>query len=111
MKQVSVRIKAADERIAELYSTQRGLLLTIPNVPHFGVPVGHSAAENVEVRRWGTPPTFDFPPKPHWEVGERAGILDLQAATKIAEAPFAVYKGWGARVDSALSNFFLAVHT
>src|SRR5712664_1013560 len=111
MKQVSERIKAADERIAELDSTQRGLLLTIPNVPHFGVPVGHSAAENVEVRRWGTPPTFDFSPKPHWEVGERAGILDLQAATKIAGARFAVYKGWGARLERALANFFLDVHT
>jgi seryl-tRNA synthetase len=110
MKQVSERIKAADERIAELDSTQRGLLLTIPNVPHFGVPVGHSAAENVEVRRWGTPPTFDFSPKPHWEVGERAGILDLQAATKIAGARFAVYKGWGARLERALANFFLDVH-
>jgi seryl-tRNA synthetase len=111
MKQVSERIKAADERIAQLDSTQRSLLLTIPNVPHFSVPVGHSAAENVEVRRWGTPPRFDFAPKPHWEVGERAGILDLSAATKITGARFAVYKSWGARLERALANFFLDVHT
>jgi seryl-tRNA synthetase len=111
MKQVSERIKAADERIAQLDSTQRGLLLTIPNVPHSSVPIGHSAAENVEVRRWGTPPKFDFAPKPHWEVGERAGILDLSAATKVTGARFAVYKGWGARLERALANFFLDVHT
>jgi len=111
MKQVSERIKAADERIAQLDSTQRGLLLTIPNVPHLSVPVGHSAAENVEIRRWGTPPRFDFPPKPHWEVGERAGILDLSAATKVTGARFAVYKSWGARLERALANFFLDVHT
>src|SRR5436190_23981941 len=77
MKQVSERIKSADERIAQLDSTQREFLLTIPNVPHASVPVGHSAADNIEVRRWGVPPKFDFTPKPHWEVGERAGILDL----------------------------------
>jgi len=111
MKQFSERIKSADERIAQLDSTQRALLLTIPNVPHFSVPVGHSAAENVEVRRWGTPPRFDFAPKPHWEVGERTGILDLSAATKITGARFAVYKSWGARLERALANFFLDVHT
>src|ERR1700686_2753485 len=111
MKQVSDRIKSADERIAQLDAKQRDLLLTIPNVPHVSVPVGHSAAENVEVRRWGAPPKFDFAPKPHWEVGERAGILDLGAETKITGARFAIYKGWGARLERALANFFLDVHT
>ena len=111
MKQVSEHIKNSDERIAELDATQRDLLLTIPNVPHSSVPVGTSAADNVEVRRWGTPPNFDFTPKPHWEVGEAAGILDLPAATKITGARFAVYKSWGARLERALANFFLDVHT
>jgi seryl-tRNA synthetase len=111
MKQVSDRIKSADERIAQLDAKQRDLLLTIPNAPHVSVPVGHSAAENVEVRRWGSPPKFDFTPKPHWEVGERAGILDLAAATKITGARFAIYKCWGARLERALANFFLDVHT
>jgi len=111
MKQVSERIKSGDEHIAQLDATQRELLLTIPNVPHASVPVGHGAAENVEVHRRGTPPKFDFVPKPHWEVGERAGILDLGAATKITGARFAVYKGWGARLERALANFFLDVHT
>ncbi len=111
MKQVSDRIKSADERIAQLDAKQRELLLTIPNVPPASVPVGHSAAENVEVRRWGTPPKFDFTARPHWEVGERAGILDLTAATKVTGARFAIYKGWGARLERALANFFLDVHT
>jgi seryl-tRNA synthetase len=111
MKQVSERIKQSDERIAALDATQRDFLLTIPNIPHSSVPVGTSAAANVEVRRWGTPPKFDFQPKPHWEVGERAGILDLAVATKITGARFAVYKGWGARLERALANFFLDVHT
>src|SRR6266446_6597281 len=73
MKQVSERVKQSDERIADLDATQRELLLTIPNTPHSSVPVGASAADNQEVRRWGAPPKFDFAPKPHWEVGERAG--------------------------------------
>ena len=111
MKQVSERIKQGDERITQLDATQRELLLTIPNIPHSSVPVGTSAADNVEVRRWGAPPKFDFTPKPHWEVGERAGILDLGAAAKITGARFAVYKSWGARLERALANFFLDVHT
>src|ERR1700730_14241040 len=74
MKQVSESIKQTDERINQLDEAQRELLLTIPNVPHSSVPVGTSAADNVEVRRWGAPPKFDFTPRPHWEVGERAGI-------------------------------------
>src|SRR5579862_7824308 len=111
MKQVSERIKQGDERIAQLDATQREFLLTIPNVPHASVPLGHGAEGNVEVRRWGTPPKFDFTPKPHWEVGERAGILDLAEATKITGARFAVYKSWGARLERALANFFLDVHT
>ncbi len=111
MKQVSERIKQSDERIAELDAQQRDFLLTIPNVPHSSVPVGASAADNAEIRRWGAPPKFDFAPKPHWDVGERAGILDLPAATKITGARFAVYKSWGARLERALANFFLDVHT
>ena len=111
LKKLSTQIKEADEKIAELDATQRELLLTIPNIPHSSVPVGTSAADNKEVRRWGTPPEFDFAPKPHWEVGERTDILDLPVATKITGARFAVYKGWGARLERALANFFLDVHT
>ena len=111
MQGVSKQIKESDERIANLDNIQREMLLGIPNLPHTSVPVGAGAEANVEVRRWGAPPTFDFAPKPHWEVGERAGILDLPAATKMTGARFAVYKSWGARLERALANFFLDVHT
>jgi seryl-tRNA synthetase len=111
MKTVSDEIKRGDERIGELDERLKQFLLTIPNIPHSSVPVGKSAADNVEVRRWGTPPKFDFAPKPHWEIGEGAGILDFEAAIKIAGSRFAVYKGLGARLERALANFFLDVHT
>lgn len=111
MKSISELIKQTDEKITALDAQQRELLLTIPNIPHSTVPTGATAADNVEVRRWGKAPEFGFEPKPHWEVGERAGILDLAAATKITGARFAVYKGWGARLERALANFFLDVHT
>ena len=111
MKALAEPIKEKSLQAVELTRKQEEFLLTVPNFPHSSVPVGHSAAENVEIRRWGAPPKFDFQPKPHWEVGERAGILDLAAATKITGARFAVYKGWGARLERALANFFLDVHT
>ena len=105
MKQVSEDIKRDDERVAELDERMKQFLLTIPNIPHASVPVGHSAADNVEVRRSGAPPKFDFTPRPHWEVGERTGILDFAAAVKIAGARFAVYKGLGARLERAIAEF------
>ena len=111
MKLLSEKIKSTDELINELDARQREFLLVIPNIPHASVPYGAGPEGNQEVRRWGTPPKFDFQPKPHWEVGERAGILDLEAATRITGARFAVYKGWGARLERALANFFLDVHT
>jgi seryl-tRNA synthetase len=86
-------------------------MMTVPNIPHASVPVGTSEADNVEVRRWGAPPKFDFAPKAHWEIGEGAGILDFQSAIKIAGARFAVYKGLGARLERALANLFLDIHT
>jgi len=111
MKQVSAEIKRDDERVGELDEELRRFLLTLPNVPHAGVPVGASAADNVEVRRWGAPPEFSFAPKPHWELGENAGILDFAAATRIAGARFALYKGLGARLERSLASFFLDLHT
>ena len=111
MKHLSEVIKQTDERIEALDARQREVLLTIPNIPHSSVPFGTGAEGNQEVRRWGQPPKFDFEPKPHWEVGEKAGILDLEAAARITGARFAVYRGWGARLERALANFFLDVHT
>lgn len=111
MKEVSDEIKSYDERIAALDDRLRQFLLMVPNIPHASVPIGTSAADNVEVRRWGTPPKFDFAPRPHWEIGERAGILDFDAAIKMSGSRFVVYKGLGARLERALANFFLDVHT
>ena len=111
MKEVSDEIKRDDARVNELDEAMRNFLLTIPNVPHASVPIGNGSEDNVEVRRWGTAPKFDFAPKPHWELGERAGILDFDSAVKIAGARFAVYKGLGARLERAIANFFLDVHT
>ncbi|HEX4545055.1 MAG TPA: serine--tRNA ligase, partial [Candidatus Acidoferrum sp.] len=111
MKQVSERIKQADEGIDMLDRAQREFMLTVPNLLDASVPPGKGARENVEVRRWGAPPKFAFNPRPHWEVGESAGILDLERAVKIAGARFALYRGPGARLERALANFFLDVHT
>ncbi len=110
MKQVSEEIKLADERIVELDAKLSEFMLTVPNRPHASVPVGHLSADNIEVRRWGAPPKFDFQPRPHWEIAENAGILDFQRAVKIAGARFAVYKGLGARLERALASFFLDTH-
>ena len=97
---------------AEEYDTRMNeILVGIPNVPHESVPVGKSSADNVEVRRWGTPPQFDFAPKPHWELGEQLGILDLERAAKLSGARFAVYWDAGARLERALANFMLDIHT
>jgi seryl-tRNA synthetase len=100
------------EKAAEEYDTRLSdILVGIPNFPHASVPAGKSAADNVEVRRWGTPPQFDFAPKPHWELGEQLGILDLERAAKLTGARFAVYWDGGARLERALANFMLDVHT
>jgi len=100
------------EKSAEQYENQlRQLLIGIPNMPHESVPVGRSAEDNVEVRRWGSPPQFDFTPKPHWELGEHLGVLDLERAVKLTGARFAVYWDLGARLERALANFMLDLHT
>jgi len=110
MKQVSEEIKLADERIAELDAKLSDFMLNVPNLPHSSVPVGRDASANVEARRWGSPPKFDFKPRPHWEIAEGAGILDFQRAAKIAGTRFAIYRGLGARLERALAAFFLETH-
>ena len=100
------------EKAAEEYDSRlTDVLVGIPNMPHSSVPVGKSAEENVEVRRWGAQPTFNFAPKPHWELGEQLGILDLERAAKVSGARFAVYWDAGAKLERALANFMLDVHT
>ena len=96
--------RAADK---ELYD----ILATLPNLPHDSVPIGKDETANVEVKRWGTPPAMDFTPKPHWELGEQLGILDLARATKITGARFALYWDMGAKLERALMNFMLDLHT
>jgi len=110
MKQVSEEIKLADERIAELDAKLSDFMLNVPNLPHSSVPVGHFITDNVEARRWGAPPKFNFKPRPHWEIAESAGILDFQRAAKMSGARFAVYRGLGARLERALAAFFLDTH-
>jgi seryl-tRNA synthetase len=110
-KQLREKI-AEHEKVAEELETKLQFILQrIPNLPHDSVPVGKSEHDNVEVRRWGTPPKFDFTPKPHWELGEQLGILDLERATKLTGARFAVYWDLGARLERALMNFMLDLHT
>src|SRR5271169_3086955 len=110
-KGLKEKIAQADERVTTCDAKLRDLLTNIPNLPDESVPVGKTADDNVEVRRWGTPPAFDFTPKPHWELGEELGILDLERAAKITGARFAVYWDLGARLERALMNFMLDLHT
>jgi seryl-tRNA synthetase len=102
---------ALEKRAGDIDQELRTLLAGIPNIPHESVPVGHAADDNREVRRWGTPPEFSFTPKPHWELGEQLGVLDLERATKLSGARFAVYWDHGARMERALANFMLDLHT
>ena len=104
-------IREKEDEVEQLNARQREFMLVVPNLPHPTVPIGQTSEYNVEVRRWGQPRAFDFVPRPHWEVGEQAGILDLPAAAKIAGARFALYKGLGARLERALANFMLDLHT
>jgi len=105
------RIEELNKAVAAKDADLQALLTRVPNLPHSSVPVGHSEKDNKEARRWGTPPKFDFVPKPHWELGEQLGILDMERAAKITGARFAVYWEMGARLERALANFMLDVHT
>jgi len=111
VREIGSRIGALDEQIKALDDQFRDLLAGIPNLPHESVPAGHSAEDNVEVRRCGEPRQLDFAPKAHWDLGPELGILDLERAAKITGARFAVYWGIGARLERALINFMLDVHT
>lgn len=111
MKAVSQDIKEMDEKIGNIEDKLQNILLTIPNVPDASVPIGKSDADNVEVRRWREPTEFDFASKPHWDIGEDLDILDFERAGKITGSRFTVYKGAGAKLERALINFMLDLHT
>ncbi len=111
------RVRSLGERLAELEREERrlqedlrALLLAVPNLPAPGVPPGRDETGNVEVRRWGEPPAFSFPPRPHWELGVDLGLLDFERAGKISGSRFTVFRGTGARLCRALISFMLDLH-
>ncbi len=110
-KDLREKISALEKTAADLDARLRDILVSLPNLPHASVPIGRSAEENVEVRRWGAPPKFDFTPKPHWDLGTELGVLDLERAVKLTGARFAVYWDLGAKLERALANFMLDLHT
>jgi seryl-tRNA synthetase len=111
MREVGGRIKALDEELKVIEESLEQLLMTMPNIPNEKVPIGAFEADNVVVRKWGDPPVFSFTPKPHWEIGEALGILDFERGAKLTGARFTLYKGAGARLERALINFMLDLHT
>lgn len=110
-EEVSEAIRQSERPLAEIENRFEQFMLTLPNLPHPSVKVGKNETENREVRRWGEPPKFDFTPKNHWDIGEELGILDFARAAKIAGARFTVYRDAGARLERALINFMLDLHT
>jgi seryl-tRNA synthetase len=111
MREVGERIRTLDAELKTLDAAIEELLAQVPNVPHPSVPKGQSDEENVEVRRWGTPRSFDFTPRPHEQLGEALGLLDLERAAKMAKSRFAVLWGAAARLERALGLFMLDLHT
>jgi seryl-tRNA synthetase len=110
-KELREQIQTLEKTANDLDSRLRDILVSIPNMPHASVPLGQSAEDNVEIRRWGTQPRFEFTPKPHWDLGPELGILHLERAVKLSGARFAVYWDLGAKLERALANFMLDLHT
>ncbi|QQG65509.1 serine--tRNA ligase [Desulfobulbus oligotrophicus] len=111
MRAVSDHIKELDTSLVQIEEELQALVLSIPNLCDDTVPPGKSEQDNLEIKRWGTIPTFSFPPRPHWEIGELLGILDFETAAKLAGARFALLRGFGSRLSRALINLFLDLHT
>jgi seryl-tRNA synthetase len=111
VEEVSEAIRKSETPLADVEERFERFMLTLPNLPNPGVKIGKSADDNLEVRRWGESPQFDFDPKNHWDIGETLGILDFSRAAKIAGARFAVYRDAGAKLERALINFMLDLHT
>jgi seryl-tRNA synthetase len=111
MKTVGERIKSLEETLRDCEERLNAATLRVPNLPHSSVPAGADPSANQEIRRWGQPPACAFQPKPHWELGESLGILDFERAARMTGARFAVYSGAGARLERALLNFMLDLHT
>ena len=111
MKQISDEVKECDAKITELEGKQKEILYSIPNIPHDSVPIGKDDTENVEIRKYGTPRTFDFEPKAHWDLGKELGILDSETGAKVTGTRFTFMKGAGSKLERAIINFFLNTHT
>jgi seryl-tRNA synthetase len=111
MRAVSARIKVLEKTLAETQATLSAILMALPNLPHVSVPVGKDSSENPVIKSWGGPPQFDLAPKAHWDIGTDLKILDFERATKITGARFPLYFDAGARLERALINFMLDVHT
>jgi seryl-tRNA synthetase len=111
VEELSEAIRSSEGPLANIEARFEQLMLTLPNLPHASVKVGKDERDNREVRRWGEPPKFGFAPKNHWDIGEELGILDFARAAKIAGARFAVYRDAGAKLERALINFMLDLHT
>ena len=111
MRIIGDQVKELDDKAAEIQSELDDLAMRVPNMPHSSVPVGKDESENVEVRKWGTPREFAFIPKAHWDICEPLGIMDFERGVKLAESRFTVLKGQGARLERALLNFMLDLHT
>jgi seryl-tRNA synthetase len=111
VEELSEAIRSSEGPLADIEARFEQLMLTLPNLPHASVKVGKDERDNREVRRWGEPPKFGFAPKNHWDIGEELGILDFARAAKIAGARFAVYRDAGAKLERALINFMLDLHT
>ncbi|WP_300330917.1 serine--tRNA ligase [Fusobacterium sp.] len=110
MGEVSAKIKELDEKLSVVDEKIKYIQMTIPNKYHETTPIGKDEDENVEIRRWGTPRTFDFQPKAHWEIGENLGILDFERGAKLSGSRFVLYRGLGSRLERALINFMLDMH-
>ena len=111
MKELSDKIKVLDEQVSEAETNLKDALLNVPNTPHPTVPDGKDDQDNVELRKWGEPTSFDFEPKAHWDIGEDLDILDFERAAKLSGTRFTVYKGLGARLERSVINFMLNLHT
>ena len=111
VKNLKDKIEDLEGNLRKVQEDLRKVMLRIPNLPHESVPIGEDESENVEVRRWGEPREFGFDPRPHWEIGERLGVLDFERGARLAGSRFTVVKGWGAKLERALINFMLDLHT
>jgi seryl-tRNA synthetase len=111
VKEIKEKIEGLEDQLSKLEEQLKGVMLLIPNIPHYSVPVGKDETENVEVRSWGVRRDFEFEPKAHYEIGEALGILDFERGASLSGSRFTVMWGWGAKLERALINFMLDFHT